>query len=40
MISPLFLRWPQLELIFNDFSPLNSENLLKRKPNSKVESQD
>lgn len=40
MISPLFLRRPQLELIFNDFSPLNSENLLKRKPNSKVESQD
>lgn len=40
MISPLFLRRPQLELIFNDFSPLNTENLLKRKPNSKVESQD
>lgn len=40
MISPLFLRRPQLELIFNDFSPLNSENSLKRQPNSKVESQD
>lgn len=40
MISPLVLRRPQLELIFNDFSPLNPENSLKRKPNSKVEFQD
>lgn len=40
-MSPLLLRRPQLELIFNDFSPLvASENSLKRKTNSKVESQD